>query len=109
MNLLDNALKYAPAGTPVRLSSSSFGGAVEIRVADQGPGISPERLDLVFVPFQRLGDTDNTAGLGLGLAISKGFTEGMGGALRAEETPGGGLSMVVCLPVAQATTGTDHA
>ncbi|KPG84689.1 DUF4118 domain-containing protein [Frigoribacterium sp. RIT-PI-h] len=109
VNLLDNALKYAPAGTPVRLSSSSFGDAVEIRVADQGPGISPERLDLVFVPFQRLGDTDNTAGLGLGLAISKGFTEGMGGALRAEETPGGGLSMVVSLPVAQATSGTDHA
>jgi len=108
VNLLDNALKYAPAGTPVRLSSSSFGDAVEIRVADQGPGISPERLDLVFVPFQRLGDTDNTAGLGLGLAISKGFTEGMGGVLRAEETPGGGLSMVVSLPAAHQTTGTDH-
>ena len=108
VNLLDNALKYAPGGTPVRLSSSSFGDAVEIRVADQGPGISPERLDLVFVPFQRLGDTDNTAGLGLGLAISKGFTEGMGGTLRAEETPGGGLSMVVSLPVAHQTTGTDH-
>ncbi|OII21160.1 DUF4118 domain-containing protein [Frigoribacterium sp. MCBA15_019] len=109
VNLLDNALKYAPGGTPVRLSSSSFGDAVEIRVTDQGPGISPERLDLVFVPFQRLGDTDNTAGLGLGLAISKGFTEGMGGTLRAEETPGGGLSMVVSLPVAHRTTGTDHA
>ncbi|ROS53692.1 DUF4118 domain-containing protein [Frigoribacterium sp. PhB118] len=108
VNLLDNALKYAPGGTPVRLSSSTFGDAVEIRVADQGPGISPERLDLVFVPFQRLGDTDNTAGLGLGLAISKGFTEGMGGTLRAEETPGGGLSMVVSLPVAHQTTGTDH-
>jgi two-component system sensor histidine kinase KdpD len=108
VNLLDNALKYAPGGTPVRLSGSSFGDAVEIRVADQGPGISPERLDLVFVPFQRLGDTDNTAGLGLGLAISKGFTEGMGGTLRAEETPGGGLSMVVSLRVAHQATGTDH-
>ncbi len=98
VNLLDNAVKYAPAGVPVRLSASTFGDVVEIRVADRGPGISPDRLDLVFVPFQRLGDTDNTAGLGLGLAIAKGFTEGMGGTLTAEETPGGGLTMVVSLP-----------
>jgi two-component system sensor histidine kinase KdpD len=99
VNLLDNAVKYAPAGVPVHLTASTFGDVVEIRVADRGPGISPDRLDLVFVPFQRLGDTDNTAGLGLGLAIAKGFTEGMGGTLTAEETPGGGLTMVVSLPV----------
>nr|WP_249409124.1 ATP-binding protein [Frigoribacterium sp. CFBP 8751] len=98
VNLLDNAVKHGPAGVPVRLSASTFGDVVEIRVADRGPGISPDRLDLVFVPFQRLGDTDNTAGLGLGLAIAKGFTEGMGGTLTAEETPGGGLTMVVSLP-----------
>ncbi|NIJ04509.1 DUF4118 domain-containing protein [Frigoribacterium faeni] len=97
VNLLDNAVKHAPVDVPVRLSASTFGDVVEIRVADRGPGISPDRLDLVFVPFQRLGDTDNTAGLGLGLAIAKGFTEGMGGTLAAEETPGGGLTMVVSL------------
>jgi two-component system sensor histidine kinase KdpD len=54
----------------------------------------------VFVPFQRLGDTDNSTGLGLGLALSKGFVEGMGGTIEAEDTPGGGLTMVVSLPTA---------
>ena len=55
----------------------------------------------MFAPFQRLGDTDNTTGLGLGLALSKGFTEGMGGTLTPEDTPGGGLTMVIALPVAE--------
>jgi two-component system sensor histidine kinase KdpD len=109
VNLLDNAVKYAPAGVAVRLSASTFGDVVEIRVADQGPGISPDRLDLVFVPFQRLGDTDNTVGLGLGLAIAKGFTEGMGGSLAAEETPGGGLTMVVSLPAVRHPLEGGHA
>jgi two-component system sensor histidine kinase KdpD len=54
----------------------------------------------VFVPFQRLGDTDNTAGVGLGLALSRGLTEAMGGTLEPEETPGGGLTMVLSLPAA---------
>jgi two-component system sensor histidine kinase KdpD len=63
------------------------------------PGVSADRQDDIFTPFQRLGDTDNTTGLGLGLALSKGFTEGMGGTLTPETTPGGGLTMVVSLPV----------
>ena len=58
----------------------------------------PEPRDDVFVPFQRLGDTDNSTGLGLGLALSKGFVEGMGGTLEADDTPGGGLTMVISLP-----------
>ena len=58
----------------------------------------PSGRDDIFAPFQRLGDTDNTTGLGLGLALSKGFTEGMGGTLTAEDTPGGGLTMVIALP-----------
>ena len=52
----------------------------------------------MFVPFQRLGDTDNTTGVGLGLALSRGLTEAMGGTLTADDTPGGGLTMVVSLP-----------
>ena len=52
----------------------------------------------MFTPFQRLGDTDNETGLGLGLALSKGFVEGMDGTLEVEDTPGGGLTMVVTLP-----------
>ncbi|GAA4679925.1 sensor histidine kinase KdpD [Frondihabitans cladoniiphilus] len=100
VNLLDNGLRYSPEGTRLRVSASAFGGSVQIRVADHGPGISAERRSEVFVPFQRLGDTDNTTGLGLGLALSKGFTEGMGGTLEADDTPGGGLTMVVSLPAA---------
>lgn len=104
VNLLSNAVRHAPKGTRVRLSTSTFRGLVEIRVLDHGPGIPPERRDDVFVPFQRFGDTDNTTGLGLGLALSKGFVEGMGGTLCPEDTPGGGLTMVVSLPSAVGET-----
>lgn len=102
VNLLANAVRHAPEGSKVRLATSAFAGRVEIRVVDHGPGIPPERRDEVFVPFQRLGDTDNTAGLGLGLALSKGFVEGMGGTLKPEDTPGGGLTMVISLPASAA-------
>jgi two-component system, OmpR family, sensor histidine kinase KdpD len=52
----------------------------------------------MFVPFQRLGDTDNTTGVGLGLALSRGLTEAMGGTLEPDDTPGGGLTMTLSLP-----------
>jgi two-component system sensor histidine kinase KdpD len=103
VNLLDNALRFSPDGVPPRLSASSFAGSIEIRIADRGPGVATERKDDIFVPFQRLGDTDNTTGLGLGLALSKGFVEGMAGSLHAEDTPGGGLTMVITLPAASGT------
>ena len=101
VNLLDNATRFSPAEHRVRVSASGFAGQVEIRIADEGPGVPEDRRDDIFVPFQRLGDTDNLTGLGLGLALSKGFTEGMGGTLEAEETPGGGLSMVITLPAGE--------
>ena len=98
VNLLSNALRYEPAGSRVRLAESSFANQVEIRVIDHGPGIPEDRRDDVMVPFQRLGDTDSSVGLGLGLALSKGFVEGMDGTLALEDTPGGGLTMVISLP-----------
>ena len=97
VNLLANALRFSPAGTAPVIATSEFGDRVELRVIDSGPGIPPERRGEVFAPFQRLGDTDNTTGVGLGLALSKGFTEAMGGTLEPEDTPGGGLTMVVAL------------
>jgi len=97
VNLLSNAIRFSPSGERVRVSASLFAGTVQLRIMDRGPGIPPDRREDVFVPFQRLGDTDNTTGLGLGLALSKGFVEGMGGTLEAEDTPGGGLTMVVSL------------
>jgi two-component system sensor histidine kinase KdpD len=101
VNLLANARRFSPPGVPVLLTTSSFGGTGQIRVVDHGPGIPQGRREDVFRPFQRLGDTDNTSGLGLGLALSKGFVDGMGGGLEAEDTPGGGLTMVVSLPCVQ--------
>ena len=98
VNLIANALRYAPEGAPPVVSTSAFGERVQLRVIDQGPGIPAERRDDVFVPFQRLGDIDNTTGVGLGLALSKGFVEAMGGTLEPEDTPGGGLTMVIDLP-----------
>ncbi len=95
VNLLANAVRYTPAGHSPVVATSVFGDSVQLRVIDAGPGIPNERRDDVFVAFQRLGDTDNTNGVGLGLALSKGFVEAMGGTLEAEDTPGGGLTMVI--------------
>jgi two-component system sensor histidine kinase KdpD len=76
-----------------------FGGELQVRIADSGAGVPDDRKGEIFQPFQREGDTDNTTGIGLGLALSKGFVEGMGGTLTPEDTPGGGLTMVVALPL----------
>ncbi|MCT2087199.1 DUF4118 domain-containing protein [Microbacterium enclense] len=99
VNVLSNAVRFTPHGGRARVATSRLGGVAEIRVIDHGPGVAPERRTDMFAPFQRLGDTDNTVGLGLGLALSRGFAEGMGGTLAPEDTPGGGLTMVIALPV----------
>ncbi|HMS37153.1 MAG TPA: DUF4118 domain-containing protein [Arachnia sp.] len=96
VNLLANAMRYSPSGVGICTDHSD--GRVRIRIIDHGPGIPAARRGDVFVPFQRFGDTDNTTGLGLGLALSRGFIEAMKGTLTPEETPGGGLTMVVSLP-----------
>lgn len=103
VNVLANADRHSPEDARARIATSRLGGTAEIRIVDHGIGIAPERRTEMFAPFQRLGDTDNTVGLGLGLALSKGFTEGMGGSLTAEDTPGGGLTMVISLPIDAST------
>jgi len=97
-NLTANALRYSPDQTPPVLTGSALSDRVELRVIDRGPGIPEPDRDRMFVPFQRLGDTDNTTGVGLGLALSRGLTEAMGGTLEPEDTPGGGLTMTLSLP-----------
>ena len=104
VNLLANATRHSPAGEPVVITTSVFAGTLEVRVVDHGPGVPADKRDDIFVPFQRLGDTDNDTGLGLGLALSRGFIEAMHGTLTPEDTPGGGLTMVISL-----ATETDEA
>ena len=104
-NLVANAAALRSARTPATITGSLLDTTdpppqVELRVIDHGPGIPAEDRERAFVPFQRLGDHDNTAGVGLGLAVARGLTEALGGTLEAEETPGGGLTMVLRLPAA---------
>jgi two-component system sensor histidine kinase KdpD len=97
-NLVGNAVKHT--SSPVSVSVSALGNQIEVRVIDRGPGIPEEDWDMVFRPFQRLGDRDNTTGVGLGLALSRGLAEAMGGTLVPEDTPGGGVTMVLSIPAA---------
>jgi two-component system sensor histidine kinase KdpD len=99
-NLVANAIRYSPDGRPPLVTVSHLGDTVELRVIDHGPGIPAADRDRVFTPFQRLGDRGT--GVGLGLALSRGLAEAMAGRLTPDDTPGGGLTMVVTLPVAGA-------
>lgn len=97
-NLIGNAAEHTDS--PVTVTVSALGESVEIRVIDRGPGIPRADWDLIFRPFQRLGDRSADTGVGLGLALARGLTETMGGTVTPEETPGGGITMVVSMPAA---------
>ncbi|MEU8619412.1 sensor histidine kinase KdpD [Streptomyces sp. NPDC048623] len=101
-NIVENAVKYSPDGVPVLVSAGALGGGVQIRVVDRGPGVPDDAKDRIFAPFQRYGDVPRGAGVGLGLAVARGFVEAMGGTVTAEDTPGGGLSMAITVPQAGA-------
>ncbi len=95
-NVMANAQAASPPGLAVHVQAGAIDDRVEIRVIDQGPGIPAEQRAGIFEPFQRRGD--GQGGLGLGLAIAKGFTEAMDGELTVEDTPGGGATFVFSLP-----------
>ncbi len=95
-NLIDNALRYAPESL-VRVNAGQVGERILINVIDEGPGIPHGAEEEIFAAFQRLGDHDNTTGVGLGMSVARGFVEAMAGTITATDTPGGGLTMVVDL------------
>lgn len=97
VNLIDNALRYS-AGGWVRVNAGQVGERVLINVVDEGPGVARGTEESMFEPFQRLGDSDNTTGVGLGLSVARGFAQAMGGTISVTDTPGGGLTVVVELP-----------
>jgi two-component system sensor histidine kinase KdpD len=97
-NLVDNAVRHSPAESPVTVATSHVGDRVQLHVVDRGPGVPDAQKEQMFAAFQRLGDARGREGLGLGLAVARGLTAALGGLLVAEDTPGGGLTMVVDLP-----------
>jgi two-component system sensor histidine kinase KdpD len=100
VNILDNAVKYSPPGSPVDIRAQMAGADLQIRIEDRGAGIPPEDLKRVFDKFYRIQRRDATRGVGLGLAISKGIIEAHGGRIWAENRPDGGTTVAFTLPVA---------
>jgi two-component system sensor histidine kinase KdpD len=99
-NVIANAVSYTPDDLPAHVVAGKVGDRVDVRVVDRGPGVPPEDRDRMFLPFQRLGDSSRREGVGLGLAVARGFVEAMGGSIEVEDTPGGGLTVVVRLRMA---------
>ncbi len=102
INLLDNALKYTPPGSPIEVTAADTGGAVLIEVADRGPGLRPGEERRIFEKFHRSEATPTVRGAGLGLAICEGIVTAHGGRIWAENRPGGGITVRFTLPVKEA-------
>jgi len=102
-NLVANATHHSPDPAGVRVDAQTVGTSVLLRVVDRGPGIPPDERGRVLAPFQRLGDHPNGNGVGLGLSIAQGFTEAMNATMTLDDTPGGGLTVTLTLPVSQPT------
>ncbi len=98
-NVIENAVRHSPPGATVHVSAQRVGDNLVIRVVDHGAGVPDAGKELMFTAFQRLGDVPRGKGVGLGLAVARGFVEANGGTIEAEDTPGGGLTMVVSLPL----------
>ncbi|QGN59258.1 DUF4118 domain-containing protein [Nostocoides sp. HKS02] len=100
-NVLENALRHSPGRQEVVVHASAVADRVQVRIVDRGVGVPEEAKELIFAPFQRFGDAPRAGtGVGLGLAVARGLVEAMGGTIVAEDTPGGGLTVVLELAAA---------
>lgn len=99
VNLIDNALKYAPRDKPIELDARMIGSKLNMEVADRGPGVPPHDLYRIFDKFYRVPVPEGAGGTGLGLSICKGIVEAHGGTIGAENREGGGLRVTVALPI----------
>ncbi len=95
-NLVDNSVRHGDA-SEIRIGAVQRGERASITVADSGPGVGRGAGQTMFDAFQRLGDRNATAGVGLGLSVVRGFVEAMGGEVDASDTPGGGLTITIDL------------
>lgn len=98
-NLIANAASHTPPGTAIQVRAETRNGALILEVADAGPGLSPDHLERVFEPFYRSDSAQRGAGVGLGLAIVRGFVETQGGSVRAMNRNGGGARFLIHLPL----------
>jgi two-component system sensor histidine kinase KdpD len=100
VNLLENAVKYTPPGTPIEIAATAGDDAIVVDVADRGPGLPPGEERRVFEKFYRLPGTATAGGVGLGLTICRGIITAHGGRIWAENRPGGGAVFHFTLPLA---------
>ena len=99
VNLLENAVKYTPPGTPLEISAVTEAGEMVVNVSDQGPGIPPGEQQRIFEKFHRIDHEGNQGGAGLGLAICRSIVETHGGRIWADNVPTGGAAFHFVLPL----------
>jgi two-component system sensor histidine kinase KdpD len=110
VNLLENACRHTPAGSPIRIAADLHGNRLQVAVEDRGPGVPPGEREAVFAKFHRGTGAQHQLGAGLGLAICRAIASLHGGAVRVDDRPGGGARFVVDLPhVAVLTVPTESA
>jgi two-component system, OmpR family, sensor histidine kinase KdpD len=99
VNLLENATRHTPSGTPIEISARHENNSIVIEVADRGPGLPPGDPNRLFEKFYRAGDSKTRTGAGLGLAICRGIVQLHGGKIQAENRTGGGAVFRFSLPL----------
>ena len=100
-NLVENAAKYSPDGSLIKIETTAGGESVSVSITDEGRGISPDMRQKVFEKFVRL-DADQSSGMGLGLAVARGVIESQGGTIDIQDGPGGkGTTFVIDLPIGE--------